>query len=79
MSYSLGALIGLKGFAAAILGGLGNPLGAVFGGLALGVIEALSVGVIDAGYRDGAAFLILLLVLFVRPSGVFGSRAVEKV
>jgi branched-chain amino acid transport system permease protein len=79
MSYSLGARLGLKGFAAAILGGLGNPLGAVFGGLALGVIEGLSVGVVDAGYRDAAAFLILLFVLFLRPAGLFGSRAVEKV
>ncbi len=79
MSYSLGSLVGLKGFAAAILGGLGNPLGAVVGGLALGVIEGLSIGVIDAGYRDATAFIILLLVLFVRPAGLFGSRAIQKV
>lgn len=82
MSYSSGAMIGLKGFAAAILGGLGNPLGAVLGGLALGIIEALSVGLLpggSSGYRDGVAFLILLLVLFVRPQGLLGGRMVEKV
>ena len=82
MSYSSGAMIGLKGFAAAILGGLGNPLGAVVGGLALGVVEALSVGLLpggSSGYRDGVAFLILLLVLFVRPQGLLGGRVVEKV
>ncbi|GAB4246297.1 MAG: branched-chain amino acid ABC transporter permease [Thermoleophilia bacterium] len=82
MSYSSGAMIGLKGFAAAILGGLGNPVGAVMGGLALGVVEALSVGLLpggSSGYRDGVAFLILLLVLFVRPQGLLGGRVVEKV
>jgi branched-chain amino acid transport system permease protein len=78
MVYSAGALIGLKGFAAAILGGLGNPAGAVIGGLAVGVIESLSVGFLSAGYRDAVAFLILLLVLFVRPQGLFGQRSVEK-
>jgi branched-chain amino acid transport system permease protein len=78
MSYSSGALIGLKGFAAAALGGLGNPMGAVIGGFALGILEGLSVGVISSGYKDAVAFIILLLVLFVRPQGLFGARVVEK-
>ena len=78
MSYSSGALLGLKGFAAATLGGLGNPLGAVFGGLALGILEGLAVGLVSSGYKDAIAFVILLLVLFVRPQGVFGGRVVER-
>lgn len=78
MSYSSGALIGLKGFAAAALGGLGNPMGAVVGGFMLGILEGLSVGLISSGYKDAIAFIILLLVLFVRPQGLFGARAVEK-
>ncbi|MCZ7661946.1 MAG: branched-chain amino acid ABC transporter permease [Thermoleophilia bacterium] len=81
MSYASGSLIGLKGFAAAILGGLGNPLGAVIGGLLLGIIEALSVGLLpggSSGYKDGVAFLILVLVLFARPQGLMGGRIVDK-
>ncbi len=79
MGYSSGALIGLKGFAAAILGGLGSPIGAVVGGIALGILESLAVGVVSAGYKDAVAFVILLAVLFVRPQGLFGQKPVEKV
>jgi len=78
-SYSVGSFLGLKGFAGAVLGGLDNPLGAVVGGLLLGVLESLSVGVIDSGYKDAIAFLILLLVLFFKPSGILGARIKEKV
>lgn len=82
MGYTNGAMIGLKGFAAAILGGLGNPAGAVAGGISIGVIEALTMGLPisgSSGYRDAVSFLILLIVLFVRPTGLFGSKRVEKV
>ncbi len=83
MSYSSGALIGLKGFAAAILGGLGSPAGAVAGGLALGLLESLSVGLLPwsgaSGYKDAIAFLILLLVLFARPQGLLGQVSAQKV
>jgi branched-chain amino acid transport system permease protein len=79
MGYSSGALIGLKGFAAAILGGLGSPIGAVVGGITLGILESLAVGVVSAGYKDAVAFVILLAVLFVRPQGLFGQKPVEKV
>lgn len=78
MSYSAGALLGLKGFAAATLGGLGSPLGAVVGGYVLGVVEALGIGVVSAGYKDAIAFVILLLVLFLRPAGLLGGKVVSR-
>ena len=78
-SYDVGILLGLKGFAACILGGLGNPFGAVAGGVILGVLESLSAGLISSGYKDAVAFIILLTLLFVRPSGLFGRRGAERV
>jgi len=78
-SYDVGILLGLKGFAACILGGLGNPFGAVAGGVILGVLESLSAGLISSGYKDAVAFVILLALLFVRPSGLFGRRSAERV
>jgi branched-chain amino acid transport system permease protein len=78
MGYQSGSLLGLKGFAAATLGGLGNPLGAVAGGLLLGIVEALGVGVVSAGYKDAIAFVILLLVLFIRPAGLLGAKVVNR-
>jgi len=77
--FSMGGMIGLKGFAAAIVGGLGNPIGSVMGGLVLGVLESLSVGVISSGYKDAISLLILLLVLFIRPGGFFGSAKGQKI
>ena len=78
-SYDAGVMLGLKGFSAAILGGMGNPMGAVAGGLALGLIESLSAGLISSGYKDAIGFVILLLVLFIRPSGMFGKVSSERV
>jgi len=78
MGYSSGALLGLKGFAAATLGGLGSPVGAVAGGFILGIVEALGVGVVSAGYKDAIAFVILLLVLFLRPAGLLGTKVVSR-
>lgn len=78
MGYHSGSLLGLKGFAAATLGGLDNPLGAVLGGFALGIVEALGVGVVSAGYKDAIAFVILLLVLFLRPAGLLGAKVVSR-
>jgi branched-chain amino acid transport system permease protein len=77
--YDMGSSLAIKGFAAAILGGLGNPLAGVLGGLLVGVAEALSVSVLPAAYKDATAFAILLLVLFVRPQGLFGGRASGQV
>ncbi len=72
--YDMGTMLGLKGFSAAIIGGLGSLLGGVLGGLILGVAEALASGLISSGYRDAVAFLLLLIVLFVRPQGLVGGR-----
>ncbi len=72
LSYDVGVLLGLKGFAAAILGGFGSFPGAILGGLSLGLIEALCAGYLSSAYKDVMAFVVLLLVLFVRPQGFLG-------
>lgn len=77
--YEMGGPLAIKGFAAAILGGLGNPMGAVVGGLLVGVLEAVAVSRLPAAYNDVAAFGVLLLVLFVRPHGLFGAPSAEHV
>jgi len=78
-SYDVGTLLALKGFAAAMLGGIGSPLGAVVGGLMIGMIEALSAGYISSSYKDAVAFLIILIVLVATPQGLFGRAKVERV
>lgn len=72
-SYDVGIMLGLKGFAAAMLGGLGSFPGAVLGGLTLGLLESLSAGYVSSAYKDVVAFLVLLVVLFVRPRGILGA------
>jgi branched-chain amino acid transport system permease protein len=72
--YDMGAMLGLKGFCAAILGGLGNFTGGIVAGLALGILEAMGAGFISSGYKDAIAFVILLIILFARPQGVFGGK-----
>ena len=78
-SYDVGTLLALKGFAAAMLGGIGSPLGAVVGGLLIGMIEALCAGYISSSYKDAAAFLIILVVLVAMPQGLFGRIKVDRV
>ncbi len=78
-AFGVGSGIGVKGFAAAILGGLGNPAAAVGGGLVLGLLESLTAGLTNPTYKDAAALVVLLLVLFVRPQGLFGRSGREKV
>jgi branched-chain amino acid transport system permease protein len=78
-SYDAGVMIGLKGFAAAMLGGLGNALGAVLGGLLLGLVEAMGAGYLSSAYKDAIAFLVLLLVLLFLPRGLLGLRGGERV
>ena len=78
-SYDVGTLLALKGFAAAMLGGIGNPLGAVAGGLLLGLLESFGAGYISSTYKDAFAFIVILAVLFAAPQGLFGRRAVDRV
>ena len=78
-SYDVGTLLALKGFAAAMLGGMGNPLGAVAGGLLLGLLESFGAGYISSTYKDAFAFLVILGVLFAAPQGLFGRRNVNRV
>ena len=78
-SWDAGLMLGLKGFAAAMLGGIGSGPGAVLGGLALGLAEALAAGYVSSAYKDVIAFAILLVVLMFLPGGLLGARAVERV
>jgi branched-chain amino acid transport system permease protein len=78
-SYDVGTLLALKGFAAAMLGGMGNPLGAVIGGLVVGLLEAFSAGYLSSAYKDAIAFLVILGVLFAMPQGLLGRAAIERV
>ena len=78
-SWDIGVMLGLKGFAAAILGGLGSGPGAIAGGLALGLVEALGAGYLSSAYKDVFAFVIILAALVFLPNGLFGRRAAERV
>lgn len=75
----MGLMPGLKAFVAAVLGGIGNIPGAVAGGLVLGVTEAMVIGYGDSTYKDATAFVVLIVILLVRPAGLFGRAAIEKV
>ena len=77
LTYSSGAIWGLTGFVAAILGGWGSSGGAVIGGLALGIIQSIFAGVLPAGWQDGIAFLLLILILYFRPQGILGTTMTE--
>lgn len=78
-SYDVGVMLGLKGFCAAIIGGMSSGLATVFGGLLLGVLESLGAGIVSSGYKDAIAFIILLLILFIRPQGLFKKAETERV
>ena len=75
----MGIMPGMKAFVAAVLGGIGILPGAVLGGLILGIVEALVSGFISSTFRDAAAFAILIIVLLVKPTGLFGKNTKEKV
>lgn len=78
-SYDVGIMLGLKGFVAAVLGGLGGGAGAIAGGLILGIAEAMTAGYVSSAYKDAVPFVLILLILFFKPSGLFGSKASERV
>jgi branched-chain amino acid transport system permease protein len=76
---SMGSLVGLKAFTAAVLGGYGDLRGAVIGGLTLGILETLGSRFISSNYRDAIAFIVLFIILFIRPQGIMGKAKVVKV
>jgi len=78
-SWESGLTLGLKGFVGATLGGLVSIRGAILGSLVLGVLESLTAGYVDTGLRDAVAFLLLIVVLVVRPQGLFGRQAEARV
>jgi branched-chain amino acid transport system permease protein len=78
-SYDAGVMLGLKGFAAAILGGMGSGVGAVAGGVVLGIAETMSAGYVSSAYKDAIALLITLAVLFFMPNGLFGKKTGDRV
>jgi len=75
---SMGALIGIKGFAAAIIGGYGNMYGAMIGGLLLGIIETFAAGYISSVYKDFISFTILIIFLIFKPTGLFNEKVIES-
>jgi branched-chain amino acid transport system permease protein len=79
MDYTRGAMLAVKGFGAVVLGGLGSFPGAILGGLILGTIESFGAGLIHSGYKDAFALIVLLAVLFIKPSGLLGSIEVTKI
>ena len=78
-SFEAGTSLALKGFAAAVLGGLGNAPGAVLGGLVLGTLEALSAGYVSSNYKDAIAFILIILIMLVFPRGILGLRQHDRV
>jgi len=78
-SYGVGIGFALKGFAGAMLGGMGNPKGALVGGFAIGLIEAMTAGYLSSQYKDAAAFIMILLVLFFMPQVLFGRKSTDRV
>ena len=75
----MGFLAGLKGFTAAVVGGIGSIPGAMLGGLLVGLAEAFAAGYVGGRWADLIVFAILIAVLLVRPSGLLGARAIQKV
>ncbi|MEK6673379.1 MAG: branched-chain amino acid ABC transporter permease [Nitrospirota bacterium] len=78
VQYDSGTPLAIKGFTVAILGGLGNSMAAVGAGMILGVLESFSIWIMPAAYKDAISITILLLILFLRPSGIFGSAEVSR-
>lgn len=79
VNYFIGYIAGIKAFTAAVLGGIGSIPGAMFGGILLGLVESLGASYISSEYKDAYAFVVLIIVLLIKPSGLFGKTAGEKV
>jgi branched-chain amino acid transport system permease protein len=74
VQYDSGTGLAIKGFTVAVLGGLGNSMAAVAAGIILGVLESFSIWIMPTAYKDAISISILLLILFVRPGGIFGNK-----
>ncbi len=79
INFTMGWVYGLKAFTAAIMGGIGNIPGAMLGGILLGLIEAFGAAYISLAWKDAIAFLVLIVILIVRPTGLLGERVASKV
>lgn len=79
MSYDSGAMLGFKGFSAAVLGGLGNLPGSLLGGWLLGLLESFTGGYVTSQFKDAVAFFVLLAILVLRPNGLLNRAAINKV
>lgn len=79
VNYFIGYIAGIKAFTAAVLGGIGSVPGAMFGGILLGLVESLGASYVSSEYKDAYAFLILIVILLVRPGGLFGKAPEEKI
>jgi len=77
--YDIGLMLGMKGFVAATLGGLGSAGGAVLGGLIVGLLEALMAGYVSSAYKDAVPFVMIVFILLVMPHGLFGARSSDRV
>jgi branched-chain amino acid transport system permease protein len=78
VQYDSGTPLAIKGFTVAILGGLGNSTAAVAAGMILGILESFSIWVLPAAYKDVVSIAILLAILFIRPSGLFGNAEAAR-
>ena len=79
ISPTMGSMLGIKAFVAAVLGGIGSIPGAVMGGLLIGIMESLTKGYISSRLADAVVFSVLIIVLLIRPTGILGIRSSEKV
>ncbi len=79
VNFYIGYMAGMKAFTAAVLGGIGNVPGAMLGGFVLGILESLGAGYLWPEYKDAFAFLVLVLILIIRPQGLLGERMPDKV
>lgn len=77
--HTMGFNAGLKGFTAAVVGGIGNIPGAMLGGLLLGLVEAFAVGFISPAFKEVITFVVLIIILLIRPRGLLGTTAIQKV
>ena len=78
INYYIGYIAGIKAFAAAVLGGIGSVPGAILGGFILGIIESLGAGYLSSEYKDAYAFIILIVILLIKPSGILGKSRMDK-